>query len=105
LSETDFEWLMVLAVDLPYLTHEAMTAILNAAKAGDVAAVAIDTNGRAQPLCGVYHRTILPHIESAIARKDYGPTRLLAGLNNVRYVTLPNEQLRNMNRREDLPED
>jgi len=102
LTESERTWLFVLAVDLPRMTSGAVAKILSEGREGDLAVVATDQSGRPQPLCALYHRSILPHIQAAIDRKEYGPTRLLSGLSNVRYVTLPDEQLRNANTPDDL---
>jgi len=103
LHEMGHEWLLVLPVDVPFMTTDALSSLSDEAHEGDEAVIAIDSAERLHPLCGLYHRSMLPACEGAISRKEYGLTRLLTGMNNVRYVTLPDECLRNVNRPEDLP--
>ncbi len=103
LQEMTHEWLLALPVDVPYMTSEALNSLVIEARDGDKAVVAVDSGGRLHPLCALYHRSIQSEIDLAIARKEYSPTYLLSGMKNVRYVTFPNESLRNVNRPEDLP--
>jgi len=104
LHEMTHEWLLVLPVDIPSMPSETLSMLVSAAQRGDLAVVAVDEDGRLHPLCALYHRSMRSEIDAAVARKQYSPTRLLSGMNNVRYVTFPDESLRNANRPEDLGE-
>lgn len=102
LHKMTHEWLLVVPVDVPFMTSESLSMLVTAARDGDKAVVAVDRGGRLHPLCALYHRSIQSEIDLAIVRKEYSPTYLLSGMKNVRYVTFPDEYLRNANRPEDL---
>lgn len=102
LHDLRHDWLLVLPVDVPFMTTELLSSLIEDARRGDKAIVATDEPGRLHPLCGLYNKSILPAIEEAVARKEYGITRLLAGMHNVRHVTFPEVNLRNVNRPGDL---
>ncbi|HUF10906.1 MAG TPA: molybdenum cofactor guanylyltransferase [Rhodothermales bacterium] len=96
------DWMLALAVDLPMVEHADLDRLFEAAAKDDKAVVARDAQGRLHPLCGLYHASTRDHIENAIARNDFAMIRLLSSLKNVRYVTLPPANLRNINRPDDL---
>ena len=71
LSFTTSELNLVLSVDMP-LMDPRFLQWLTAQAAGSPEQVTVPRCGsRLQPLCAVYRRAILPHIESALARKQY----------------------------------
>lgn len=75
LAEVTAPWVVLLAADLPFLTAEHVSALLDAAGAGTVAyaegaragAVLVDDGGREQWLAGVWHTTSL---RRALARYE-----------------------------------
>ncbi|MER5623144.1 molybdenum cofactor guanylyltransferase [Streptosporangium sp. NPDC002544] len=75
LAEVTAPWVVLLAADLPFLTAEHVSALLDAAGAGTVAyaegaragAVLVDDGGREQWLAGVWHTTSLTR---ALARYE-----------------------------------
>ena len=102
MSAMQTEWLVVLAVDLPFMTSEALRQLIDAAQPGDIAVAAVDESGQLHPLCALYHQSIRESIDTAIGERRFGLKGLLSSLKNVRYVTLPSATLRNVNRPEDL---
>lgn len=95
-------WLLVVACDLPFLTTAALQQLI-AERAPDVdAVVAATPAGRAQPLCAVYRCTIRPQVDAALESGRFAVHALLDRLPHVRYVTLPEAVLRNVNRPSDL---
>jgi molybdopterin-guanine dinucleotide biosynthesis protein A len=77
-SKTD--WNLILAVDMPLVPPALLSFI--AAKCGASSATAIvpQTADRLQPLCAVYCRALLPHIETAIDEGELSIHRLLERL-------------------------
>jgi len=69
LSECQSEWAIILAVDLPLVTSEAIENLSRIAyKSKDFAAIVpIQTDERPQPLCAVYHvKNSLPNLENLL---------------------------------------
>lgn len=95
--QTDAEALYVSAVDMPYLTPDALPPIPE----GDAAVFVKD--GRPDPLFGVYRRSCLPALTAALERGDRRMTALLEEL-DVEYRELPeglSAVLENLNTRAD----
>jgi molybdopterin-guanine dinucleotide biosynthesis protein A len=71
-SRTDEPWIVVLAGDLPFVTLEAVETLLHAS--GADGAIAIDGDGRDQPLLGAYRveslRAALPQATQGARLKD-----------------------------------
>ncbi|MBK9528300.1 MAG: molybdenum cofactor guanylyltransferase [Acidobacteria bacterium] len=83
------EWVAVLACDLPFVTGELMTRIVETlrqaedAKVNNVdAAFAEQHDGRIQPLCGLFRRdSCLPEIEKMLSDGDWRLQQLRERLN------------------------
>ncbi len=79
LVNANTEWIAVLACDLPFVTGELMTRMVDILRhcldsaMNDVDAVfAEQTDGRNQPLCGLYRRDrCLPEIEKMLSDGDW----------------------------------
>lgn len=96
-AQTDAEVFYVSAVDMPYLTADALPPIPD----GDAAVYV--KNGRPDPLFGVYRRSCLPALEKALLAGQRRMTALLAELDTA-YIDLPGAfsgLLENLNTRED----
>lgn len=81
LEQSAHEWNLFLPVDAPFVPEECLEALLQAAgQGGSVAAIA-RADGRLQPLCGVYSRTMLPVLRRELAegRWKVAPALELAG--------------------------
>lgn len=99
--------LVVLAVDLPFVSPELLQEALRAVEHG-AEICAPFWNERWHPLCAVYSPKVLPHIEARLDAGDHGmqglleelgttlPEQVLEGLGD------PEKLLRNINTRQDL---
>ena len=94
-------WLLVVACDLPFVTETGLRMLL-ASRSPDVeAVVAIDPDGRMQPLCACYRGTVQAAVAENLDAGRYAMHALLDRL-MVRTVPLPADELRNINRPADL---
>ena len=69
LSSTAADWNLVVACDMPAVTHGLLEDLLAAAEASDRDALVPATTEGLEPLCAVYHVRLLPVVESAIHSK------------------------------------
>ena len=96
-SQTDTEILYVSAVDMPYLTADALLPVPD----GDAAVYT--KNGRPDPLFGVYRRSCLPALTAALERGERKMSALLEAL-HTEYHEMPeglSAVLENLNTRAD----
>ena len=96
-ARTDADVLYVSAVDMPYLSADALLPVPD----GDAAVYT--RNGRPDPLFGVYRRSCLPALTEALERGQRKMSVLLDAL-DVEYRELPEELsavLENLNTRAD----
>lgn len=97
-SQTDAELLYVSAVDMPYLRADALLP----PPAGDAAVYS--NAGRPEPLLGVYRRSCLPALETALRAGRRKMAELLAVLDTA-YIPLPealSTAVSNLNTREEF---
>ncbi len=94
--------LLVVACDLPAITGNALRNLIAARSHDTDAVVAVTPDGRRQPLCACYHRSIAPLVTEQLAEGRYAMHALLDRL-TVREVIVPAETLRNVNAPSDLP--
>jgi molybdenum cofactor guanylyltransferase len=74
---------LVVGGDMPFLRPQLLTRLCEEAAGFDVA---IPREGpHLQPLCAVYHKNCLPHIENLLRRQDYKITGFFPKV-QVRYV-------------------
>ncbi len=95
-------WVLVVACDLPFVATEALRALLAPGRDGFDATVALTPDGRRQPLCACYRRSVSPVVAEQLAEGNYAMHALLDRL-TVREVEVPAEALRNVNAPADLP--
>jgi molybdopterin-guanine dinucleotide biosynthesis protein A len=86
---------LVLPVDLPHMTPDALLRLADGAEGVDAA---VPQTG---PLPGLYRRSILPVVEERIEAHDFALHRLLGEL-RIRVVQLDEGLLRNVNEPSDL---
>jgi molybdopterin-guanine dinucleotide biosynthesis protein A len=94
------EYLFVTACDTPFLSANLIVSICRAAK-GFQCCVPMERNGYLHPLCGVYHRSMIPIFREQTERGQYKIT-LAYEFASVKYFPLSPEQaaeLRNFNTR------
>jgi len=69
LTITTLEWNLLVACDLPGMSAQLLNALLNAAETcGRPALVPESPRGR-EPLCAVYHKSLVPQLVNAIDHK------------------------------------
>jgi molybdopterin-guanine dinucleotide biosynthesis protein A len=99
---------LILACDMPQVPTEFLCLLLE--KVGSApAAIFRHPDGRAEPLCGIYSRQILPEVEHAYHSGDFS-LHILLGRIPVRWVEAgelpdhlhPNQIFRNVNSPVDL---
>jgi molybdopterin-guanine dinucleotide biosynthesis protein A len=102
LRHTRSDWNLIAACDMPCLTPRFLRELLDAARDSDAAAlIPQGPSQRPEPLCAVYHRSVLPALDLAFVR---GTRKVMAALENVRIVQYPVAevaQFQNVNTPED----
>jgi len=91
LSDCQSEWAIILAVDLPLVTSEAIENLSRIAfESKDFAAIVpIQTDGRPQPLCAVYRaEDCLPRLENLLRKTASASVRDFLELVPARLVNI-----------------
>ena len=87
LGHTTAEWNVVAACDMPNITAEFLTALIQAAeRSGADALVPAGPSGRPEPLCAAYHLRARPGLAAAFAS---GQRAVRAALQTVRVNLFP----------------
>lgn len=84
------ERIFVLSVDTPFVGEEEIAAILENDSA-DLDAVIAQTASGSHPMCGIYHRTLLPSFEKMLREENHRLGQLLKQ-SKTAYVTFANEE-------------
>ena len=100
LSEMRTPWLLAVAADLPHVTVGVLLSLLERAGEGRVV-VAVDAEGRRQPLCAVYPASVRDAAVAQLSGADVSMRAVLRRL-QVREVPVSDAALRNVNRLADL---
>jgi molybdopterin-guanine dinucleotide biosynthesis protein A len=96
-------WNLVVACDMPSVTVEVLTGLLDAAcRAEPGCVVPAAASGRVHPLCAVYHRSCGPVFTVALDRGVRRMTDALELVHTVRIPGVPEEYFANLNDRNDL---
>ena len=86
LRNSSAEWNLIVACDMPGLTGEFLSALMDAAdRSGGEVLAPVGPEGNIEPLCAVYRKSSLPALERAFER---GLRQMKAALEEVRTVTL-----------------
>lgn len=80
LRHSDFDWNLILACDLPYLTHDWLAHLIERGRASSADALIPMNDRGAEPLCAMYHRRGAEPIRAALACGTRKVTEGLAGL-------------------------
>ncbi|MCU1263411.1 MAG: molybdenum cofactor guanylyltransferase [Bryobacterales bacterium] len=83
LGSTTAEWNLIVAVDMPGVSAEFLSALCQAAGETDCL-VPTTLDGRKHPLCAGYHRRCLEPVRAALLRGERKVTAVVESL-NVRY--------------------
>jgi molybdenum cofactor guanylyltransferase len=73
-------WNLIVACDLPYLTTEWLSFLIQRAAKSPVDAVLPQSGSGVEPLCAMYHKRALPAVTSALAHGVRKITDGIAGL-------------------------
>ena len=102
LGDTQADWNLVAACDMPALTSDFLSGLLDVAGRSHAAAVIPrGPSGRPEPLCAVYHRRSLGPLQAAFGR---GVRKVMEAVAEVPAVVCPIEevaQFQNVNTPED----
>jgi molybdopterin-guanine dinucleotide biosynthesis protein A len=70
LRRSQHDWIMVLSCDMPLVDPRLFHALLSFSQGYDVV-VPVHDGGFIEPLCGLYSRKALPHLEQNLQRQSY----------------------------------
>ncbi len=89
LQASDYQWVFIMAVDMPFADHTLIGCMRNRLETvkDGVCAVIPVLNGRAQPLCGFFRKTLLPRLEELFAENVHRVGALLERV-PVEFVNL-----------------
>jgi molybdenum cofactor guanylyltransferase len=97
LTSTHAGWNLIVACDMPAVTTEFLSGLLQAAIAGDHACLAPETPDGIHPLCAVYHRRALPAVRHAIDHKCFKMQDFLKTIGAVSWPVADAAILQNAN--------
>jgi molybdopterin-guanine dinucleotide biosynthesis protein A len=104
LSVTTADWNVLVACDMPAVTHQLLEELLAAAEASGADALLPQTPGGLEPLCAVYHARLLPAVESAIQSKLFKMHDFVSTIQAARWPVSHAGFFRNLNTPEQLGE-
>ena len=84
------EKIFAMSVDTPFITQKEIEKIMRA-DTSDVDAVITQTNEGVHPLCGIYHKTLLPKFEQMLKENNHKLSSLVKNVKTT-YVSFPNSQ-------------
>lgn len=67
---------LILSVDLPLMTAEFLSWLLQQARDGEESITAPEAQGQLQPLCAVYNRSLAGIVDESLTKGDLKVTRL-----------------------------
>lgn len=83
LAASDSAQNLFLPVDLPWLPVEFLRWMVDRVEQTDALATIPRLQGQPQPLCAVYSRTLLPHVQAALATHDAKVTNAVERAKNA----------------------
>jgi molybdopterin-guanine dinucleotide biosynthesis protein A len=87
LGNTSADWNLIVACDMPGISADFLTRILEAAEeAGADALLPVGPAARPEPLCAVYHRRALDRLEAAFRA---GQRKIMAAVAGIHAQRLP----------------
>jgi molybdenum cofactor guanylyltransferase len=102
-NHLDDEKFFVLSVDAPFVEARQISDII-AADSDDVDAVIAKTDSGSHPMCGIYHRSLLPEFERMLREDNHRLGQLLRQ-SHSRYVCFDDEiPFANLNRPQEYQE-
>ena len=96
LNASPHDWLLVLAVDIPFITPTHLQKLLDA-RTPTTDAVIAASKDRIHPLCACYHKRSLPSAKKLLDQSTYRVTTFLNTLNTQAVKLTPSHILTNLN--------
>ncbi len=81
-------YLYIMACDMPFFDKNVANALLSATEGEYYDAILPISNGKLQPLSGIYHRRILDKVTKAIENESYALQKFLHTLDSVKIIDL-----------------
>ena len=94
---TRAEWNLLVACDMPRLTAEFLSGLLDAAEAAGADCLAPSTSRGIEPLCAVYHRRVLAAAEWAILHKVLKMQDFVRGIGVREWPVADSARFENVN--------
>jgi molybdopterin-guanine dinucleotide biosynthesis protein A len=91
------DWNPVVACDMPGLAPDFLLAWIQAAGQSPQSRLVCEGPGGVEPLCAVYHRRLLPALESALEHKQLKMKDFVVQQNPGRWPVADASALRNIN--------
>ncbi len=101
LLDSDCEWNLILACDMPFVTAEWLTTMIEVALASEATVRCICTGEN--PLLALWRRSALSEVQGALDAGNFRLRDLLEPLNAKKLIPPDPQILANWNRPEDLP--
>jgi molybdopterin-guanine dinucleotide biosynthesis protein A len=102
LRDSTADWNLIVACDMPALDGSFLARIRDEAiRAGADVLLPAGPGGRPEPLCSVYHRRVLGHVEGAFARGVRKISEAVAGLRLTVFPIAEVARFQNVNTPED----
>lgn len=111
LCHSKFDWVFIVAGDLPYIDEEIISLLWSKTGEGATTVVPVWPEGHFEPLAALYHTSLVPLIEDKIREENYKISDLYGVIGSVKKVyiedhlrsgTLSENCFHNLNRPEDL---
>ncbi len=98
LAEAEADTVFVLSVDMPFVDASLIGKLYEAYHSNPSIRIAVARSNRGvEPLCGVYSRNLLPHIEAKVQEGEHRMQTLLAGGASVEVDCDRPEMFANLN--------
>lgn len=91
----------VLALDMPFVSSSTVHALIDP-RPDAMGATIAKSEGRVQPLCGIYGSGLAERVRDIVGSGDRSMARLLDALDDVRWVEVDARSTMNINSVEDL---
>lgn len=88
LKESQTEKNLILSVDMPMMSSNYLKYLIDKSEQNSIT-VGLDSNDQIHPLCGIYKREIISHIEAHIIKEKYSVQYLIDTIPNSKVVEAP----------------
>ena len=102
LIHSGFEWNLILACDLPFITRDWLVHLVETAVAAPLQVACVSTGDN--PLLAVWRKSALPTVQGALDSGNFRLRDLMKPLNALNLIPPDPKILANWNRPGDLPE-